>query len=163
MGAVTMRLSIAGLVLAGLVLSLPASSASAQPPAEPPAQPAADPAALRLPEPPPAAPAPPPADGAITVEKVISAAEKDPALAEGLKTWMYRVHADELAEISRKRHDEDSAQIALNKKHVILAYAALWLLAVVFLVVQWRRQQALSERISQLHKELEAATREGAR
>jgi hypothetical protein len=159
MGAVTMRTAIAGLAV-GLVLSivgLGAGVASAQPPAaDRLAPPATEPAPAAMPPPPPAA-------GKLTVEQVLEALKTDRELSDELKRELLKAHANELNEITRKRHDDDSSQIALNKKHVILAYAALWILAVAFLVAQWRRQQALNARIAQLQKELEAANREAKR
>jgi hypothetical protein len=126
-------------------------------PAVAPAAPAAEPVAA------PAPPPTPPAVPKLTVEQILAQLRDDPALSDELARQLKARWALELNEETRKRHDDDSRQIALNKRHVVLAYGALWLLAVVFLVLQWRRQQGLEAQIAQLHKELEAATREGAR
>ena len=54
---------------------------------------------------------------------------------------------------SHKRAQDD---IAENKLHVILAYAAMWIIAAGFVVFLWMRQQALRAEIAQLRKELDA-------
>ena len=69
---------------------------------------------------------------------------------------------DELASTIEKRvrfkvHNEEAELIALNKKHVVLAYAVLWLISMGFLFSQWRRQQALKRQIAHLKSDLESA------
>lgn len=56
-----------------------------------------------------------------------------------------------------KVHNEEAELIALNKKHVVLAYAVLWLFSIGFLLAQWRRQQALKQQIESLKSDLAAA------
>ena len=56
-------------------------------------------------------------------------------------------------------HDADAQLIALNKRHVVMAYAVLWLLAVGFLFLQWRRQMALRGQLEALRRDLEAAVK----
>jgi len=51
-------------------------------------------------------------------------------------------------------------RIARNKLHVILAYAAMWLVAAGFVVFLWRRQQHLKTEIANLRRDLEAAAKE---
>ncbi len=58
-----------------------------------------------------------------------------------------------------RQHKTAGDSIAKNEKHVILAYAALWLLAAGFVIFLWRRQQALKTEIGQLRRDLEAATK----
>lgn len=53
-------------------------------------------------------------------------------------------------------HKAAQDQIAENERHVIYAYAAMWILAALFVVFLWRRQQLLRAEIAQLRKELEA-------
>ncbi len=62
-------------------------------------------------------------------------------------------------EQTAKQHRDASAAIAKNEKHVLLAYAAMWLLAAGFLMFMWRRQQGLNKEIAQLKRDLEAATK----
>lgn len=40
-------------------------------------------------------------------------------------------------------HEAEAALIQRNEKHVVMAYAALWILTVVFLVLLWFRQRKL--------------------
>jgi C4-dicarboxylate-specific signal transduction histidine kinase len=134
-----MRSIVIASLLAGLV-----ATASAQ--TEPTAAPTAAPAL-----------APAPAAAPLTRDQIIDALARDKALEEDFVRQLKARHALELNEATRQRHDDDSKQIALNKRHVVMAYAALWILAVVFLVVLWRRQQTLNARIAQLQKELESA------
>jgi hypothetical protein len=55
-------------------------------------------------------------------------------------------------------HQAEEKAIAKNERHVILAYAAMWVLAAGFLMFLWRRQQRLVTEIGQLHRELADAT-----
>jgi hypothetical protein len=55
-------------------------------------------------------------------------------------------------------HRAEEKAIAKNERHVILAYAAMWVIAAGFLMMLWRRQQRLVAEIGQLHRELAEAT-----
>jgi pyruvate/2-oxoglutarate dehydrogenase complex dihydrolipoamide acyltransferase (E2) component len=148
MGVVTMR----SLVIALVAVTALVSTAAGQPaPAAPAAAPTAAPAAPVDAAPTPAAPA------KLTREQIIEALAQDKALEEDFVRQLKARHALELNATTRQRHDDDARQIALNKRHVVLAYAALWILSVLFLVVLWRRQQTMNARIAQLQKELDAA------
>jgi hypothetical protein len=67
--------------------------------------------------------------------------------------------ATELAAEVGKQHEDAAKAIAKNQKHVVLAYAALWLLAAGFLLFLWRRQQHLKTEIANLKRDLEAASK----
>lgn len=56
-------------------------------------------------------------------------------------------------------HTQAAAQVAENERHVILAYAAMWIIAALFVVFLWRRQQALKVEIAQLKRDLDAAAK----
>jgi hypothetical protein len=58
------------------------------------------------------------------------------------------------------QHIHAAETVATNQKHVIAAYAAMWIAAVVFLVFLWRRQQGLKAQIDRLSHDLEAATKD---
>lgn len=58
-----------------------------------------------------------------------------------------------------RQHKTAGEAIAKDQKHVVLAYAALWLLAAGFVLFLWRRQQALRTEIGQLRRDLEAASK----
>jgi hypothetical protein len=157
-----------------------AGSVHAQPAATPPA--ATTPAAAPATTEPAAAAAPDPAAAAAAPTASPTAAA-EPAAAQpaspggpaaagatpiGLKhTCMDAINSDqqwtdELTAIIEKRvrfkvHNEEAELIAMNKQHVVMAYAVMWLLAVAFLFAQWRRQQALKKQIEALQSELQAA------
>lgn len=67
--------------------------------------------------------------------------------------------ATKLAAEVELQHENAAKAIAKNEKHVVLAYAALWVLAAGFLLFLWRRQQALKTEIANLKRDLEAATK----
>jgi hypothetical protein len=170
---------LSSLSLAGEVTAQPA-------PAAVPAAPAAAPAAAgevtttAAPAPPAAAgevtttaaPAPaPPAAGEVTTMAAPVAPTADGVTPPELKrTCMDAINSDqqwtnELAAIIEKRvrfqvHNAEAELIAMNKRHVVMAYAALWLIAIGFLVMQWRRQQALKRQIETLTRDLESAIKE---
>jgi hypothetical protein len=51
--------------------------------------------------------------------------------------------------------------VATNKRHVLLAYIAMWLVAAGFVIFLWRKQQALKLEIASLRRDLEDATKDG--
>jgi hypothetical protein len=57
-------------------------------------------------------------------------------------------------------HQKAAEQIAENELHVILAYAVMWVLAALFVVFLWRRQQVLKAELVQLRRDLDAAAKE---
>jgi len=57
-------------------------------------------------------------------------------------------------------HNDAAYHIQKNERHVILAYAAMWIIAAAFVVFMWRRQQGLVAQIDLLRKDLEAAAKE---
>jgi hypothetical protein len=57
-------------------------------------------------------------------------------------------------------HNMAAAQIAENERHVIYAYAAMWILAAAFVGFLWYRQQMLKAELAALRRELDAATKE---
>lgn len=54
-------------------------------------------------------------------------------------------------------HSDANAHIQKNERHVIYAYAAMWIVAAGFVIFLWRRQQGLHAEIAQLRRDLEAA------
>lgn len=57
-------------------------------------------------------------------------------------------------------HTEDANLMLHNKRHVVIAYAAIWILAVAFLVLMWRRQRTLRNQIEELRQDVERAAKE---
>lgn len=72
------------------------------------------------------------------------------------------------AEIIATQHDKDiiaihtaaNAHVQKNERHVIYAYAAMWIVAALFVIFLWRRQQVLKVEIANLRRDLEAAAGE---
>jgi hypothetical protein len=161
-------------------LAQPAPAAASDAPAPAPAASAAAPASTAAPAAPaPAAPAggdavptaAPPAD-AMPVAPVAPVASSETPTA--LKhTCMDAINSDqvwtnELSALLQKKmrydaHNSEAQLIAMNKRHVVMAYAVLWLIAVGFLFMQWRRQQGLKRQIESLQRELESAIKEPAK
>jgi hypothetical protein len=51
-------------------------------------------------------------------------------------------------------HEQTAKEITTNNRHVVMAYAAIWIIAVGFVVLMWRKQVALRGEIERLSKEL---------
>jgi CcmD family protein len=60
-----------------------------------------------------------------------------------------------------KTHQEAVAYVEKNERHVIAAYAAMWVIAALFLLYLLRRQQRLKAEIDQLRRDLDAAAKDG--
>ena len=54
-------------------------------------------------------------------------------------------------------------EITTNNRHVVAAYAAIWLLAVGFVLIMWRRQQAMKLEIARLEDQLRKVEEEDAK
>jgi hypothetical protein len=125
-----------------IVLVALAGAALAQTPPAEPAPPA-----------PAAAPAPPPDNRKACTD----AMNADPKFAAEI----VRV-ADEAAALKRDAdtvaaHVDAVSHVQKNERHVIYAYAAMWIIAAGFVIFLWRRQQALVVEIAHLRRDLEAA------
>ena len=57
-------------------------------------------------------------------------------------------------------HEADAGIMLKNKKHVVMAYAALWILTVAFLVLLWLRQRKLVGEIARLEAKVAKAAEE---
>jgi hypothetical protein len=57
-------------------------------------------------------------------------------------------------------HQEDANIMAKNKKHVVMAYGALWGLTVVFLVLMWLRQRRMRAEMERLAAQIAKAASE---
>jgi hypothetical protein len=111
------------------------------------------------PEPPPETPPAPPAAGDAR-KACTDAMNADPAFAQKIAEVADANAAQKRLELDLAQHDKAAKAIAKNEKHVILAYAAMWLLAAAFLGFLWFRQQALRTEIAQLKTDLDAATKD---
>lgn len=84
------------------------------------------------------------------------AMNKDPSFAKSIIDTVDK-------QSDQKRIDaelDEANHIAKNKRHVILAYAAMWIIAALFVLFLWRRQQGLKLEILQLRRDLDAAAKE---
>jgi hypothetical protein len=59
-----------------------------------------------------------------------------------------------------KQHIDAADHIANNELHVIMAYAAMWIVAAGFVIFLWRRQQDLKAEIEMLRNDLAVAAKE---
>ena len=91
----------------------------------------------------------------------------DPRFADAIvKNAEDRLHTQvDVGQVCKDRgtldaHKAAQDEIATNKRHVILAYAAMWLAAVGFVIFLWRRQQTLKLEIAQLRRDLDAAAKD---
>jgi cell division protein FtsL len=102
-------------------------------------------------------PAAPPADARAACTRAMNA---DPTFAASIVKI-----ADEKAQAQRDAdtvaaHTDAYAHVQKNEKHVIYAYAAMWIVAAGFVIFLWRRQQVLQLEIASLRRDLEAAAAE---
>jgi hypothetical protein len=61
------------------------------------------------------------------------------------------------AEWTAELHDQDAKNALTNKKHVVMAYAAIWIIMMIFVVMMWLRQGKLKAEIDRLEKDLAKA------
>lgn len=69
-------------------------------------------------------------------------------------------HAELRNQVRPDVHQEDANITVRNKKHVVMAYAALWGLSVVFLVLMWMRQRKLAAEMDRLAAQIAKAAAE---
>jgi hypothetical protein len=103
------------------------------------------------------APASPPVDVDAAREACKAALNADPKF----EAYIVQI-ADEKAQQQRDRdtidaHNDAYRHIQKNERHVIYAYAGMWIVAAAFVIFLWRRQQALKLEIAHLRRDLEAA------
>lgn len=84
-------------------------------------------------------------------ETCAAAMNADPTFADSI--------VRSINEDTYKQHARAANAIAKNERHVILAYAAMWILAALFVIFLWRRQQHLKGEIAQLRRDLDAAAK----
>jgi C4-dicarboxylate-specific signal transduction histidine kinase len=105
-----------------------------------------------------AAPMPPETVDASAARKACTdAMNADPAFAKSIVATADK----QIDQRTIDAHQQAADMVAKNERHVILAYAAMWLIAALFVVFLWRRQQLLESEIAALRKDLEAAAKEG--
>ncbi|MDB4952443.1 MAG: hypothetical protein JWO36_12 [Myxococcales bacterium] len=102
----------------------------------------------------PPAPAPPAAK--TPRELCAEAMNQDPTFAQSILATLGKNVDQEIV----KAHEDANYHVQKNERHVILAYAAMWVIAAAFVMFLWRRQQALKAEIAVLRRDLEAAAKE---
>ena len=89
----------------------------------------------------------------------LAALDADADFRSSAATAANQAAAEERLALAKKDHEDAAKAIAKNEKHVVLAYAAMWILAAGFLLFLWRRQQHLKTEIAQLRRDLDAASK----
>lgn len=92
----------------------------------------------------------------LTARLLVSDEQAESELSKENLNWRARMKQELAVEI----HQQDADLMATNRKHVIMAYAALWVLAVLFIVYMYRRQMRLREEIARLEREIRDAAKE---
>jgi hypothetical protein len=132
----------AGSGSAGSGSAMGSAAATAPAPATPPAMP---PATTPL--------------GAADLRKTCTdAMNADPTFADAVVTAANKAAAEERIRQAMAEHADAAYHIAKNERHVILAYAAMWVVAAAFVIFLWRRQRGLREELARLRHDLDAAT-----
>lgn len=99
----------------------------------------------------------------VAVEKSLAGGPDamDPEHADAVLRLAERKLADQLnrEQITKdlctiKTHADAQASVAKNERHVIMAYAAMWVVAAGFLVFLWLRQLGLKSEIANLRRDL---------
>jgi len=111
---------------------------------------------------------PPPVEPNPAARKAcVEAMNADPAFADRIiKTAEVQLHdklmADQITKdvCTLRDHGDSQADVAKNKKHVLMAYIAMWLVAAGFVVFMWRKQQALKLELANLRRDLDAAIKD---
>jgi len=142
------------LVILGLAGSAAAqpSPPAGQPPAARPSPPAEQSA-------PPAVPTVPKATAEELRKTCADAMNANPEFAKSIVATVDK----QIDQKTIDAHNAAAAQIAENERHVVYAYAAMWILAAAFVVFLWWRQQALKAELAQLRRDLDAAGKESSK
>lgn len=146
---------VAPLVVLGIVLGVaaPAQAIRAQEPTAPGTGSPGDPASLRK-----ICTDAMNADVTFAPSILETAYQVQSARCEGIDA----VAAKRRLALDQAQHETAAAAVSKNERHVVMAYIAMWLLAVGFVIFLWRRQQLLKGEIESLRRDLEAAAKVGA-
>ena len=91
-------------------------------------------------------------DAAALRKTCADAMNADPEFAKSIATTVDK----QLDQKTIEQHKTAADKIAQNERHVIISYAAMWVIAALFVGFMWRRQLRLRVEIGQLRKELES-------
>ena len=89
----------------------------------------------------------------------VDAMNSDPTFAASIVATADKVAQSKRDADTLKAHLDADTQIKENERHVIISYAAMWIIAALFVLFLWRRQQALKTEIANLRRDLEAAAK----
>lgn len=109
-------------------------------------------------------PAAPVAPSATQLRATCTAAmNADPQFAQDLLRVLDEKRVVELAKAQEKFASiqiEAGARVAKNQRHVIMAYAVMWIAAAMFVLFLWRRQKSLRDQIDGLRSDLASALKD---
>jgi hypothetical protein len=93
--------------------------------------------------------------------------DKDPEFADYIiqrteKKLAAKINAEQVLkdQCTLFDHTESQKDVATNKRHVLMAYIAMWLVAAGFILFMWRKQQGLKAEIAALRRDMAAATKD---
>jgi hypothetical protein len=108
----------------------------------------------------PAIDAPAPAAAPDARKLCAAAMNADPRFAAEIVRVADEKAAKQRDDTTLAAHTDANARVQQNERHVIYAYAAMWLIAALFVIFLWRRQETLKAEIAGLRRDLEAAAGE---
>jgi hypothetical protein len=153
-------IALVALVVGTTLASAQTPPAGSAQPAAGSAQPAAGsagsaqaPEQIKMPVPP---PAPPSADAAVLRKTCTDAMNADPAFAKSIIATVDKQLDQQTIDV----HTQAAYHVAKNHRHVIYAYAAMWIIAAAFVAFLWLRQQKLKAELAQLRADLDAAAKD---
>jgi cell division protein FtsL len=128
---------------------------------------AGTPAGATAGDPPPIMPAVPQAGATQAPRLQPGAAEIGAARTEALRQQCQNAlradvqwRAELKQQLAAEVHHEDARAMLTNRKHVVMAYAALWILVALFVLFMWLKQKDLKAEIARLESEIRAATKD---
>lgn len=86
-----------------------------------------------------------------------AAMNADPQFAASIVKTADERAADQRDKDTLKAHTDAVMHVQKNERHVVYAYAAMWIVAAGFVIFLWRRQQGLEAEIASLRRDLDAA------
>lgn len=104
-------------------------------------------------------PLPPPGANPVTEQACTELLLANRGVADKVFETVNAEQAKQLVAARTESHQRAAAAVQKNERHVILAYGALWLLAVGFVIFLWRRQAGLKAQIAALRADLDRATK----
>jgi len=98
----------------------------------------------------------PPAEADAARAACTAAMNKDPEFAKSIISTVDK----QIDQRSIDAHEFAARKIQRDDKHVIYAYAAMWLVAALFVAFLWMRLVSLKSEIAQLRRDLDEAAKD---